>query len=123
MFRSQRKDQIRITATPPITAEDDCPDRRILRCLLDFMMAGFETVRPTRMPPKPKPAEWLESWEDEEYTYLEARIPGDASELEIDLNVFNGVIFARIRRRSSDSVAEAVPPHTDLMGRACGVRA
>ncbi len=98
MLRSQRKEQLGITPTPPITAEDDSPDRRTLLYLLSFVLAGVEGIRSTQMTPTPTPTEWLERWDDDEYTYLEARIPGDDSELELDLNVDNGVIFARIRR-------------------------
>jgi hypothetical protein len=116
MFKSQLKDSMRRTRTPPLTADGDSPDRRVLHSLMSFLVAGFDWVRSTRKPAKPMPAEWLERWEDEEYTYLESRIPGDTSELEVDLHVYGGVIFARIRRRLADSPAEAPPPHPDLMG-------
>ena len=123
MFNSQLKDQIRVTRTPPITDEGDSPDRRTLLYLLSFVLAGFEWVRSSRMTAKSMPTEWLEHWEDDEYTYLETRIPGDTSELEIDLHVYEGVIFARIRRRCADSVGESSPPQTDSIGRTCGIRA
>jgi hypothetical protein len=123
MLRRQRKERGRITPTPPITTEDDSPDRRSLLNLLRIVLAGFERIRSTRIPREPKPSEWLERWDDEEYTYLEARISGGASELEVDLNVYNGLIFARIRRRRADSVVEAGPPRADLLRRVRRVRA
>jgi hypothetical protein len=123
MMTNPLMDQIRLTATPRNPAEDDSPDRRILLRLLSLVMAGYETARSPRMPSRAQPAEWLERWDDEEYTYLETRIPGEASDLDLDLNVQGGVIFARVRRRCADPVAEAGTPHPEPLGRAREVRA
>ena len=121
MYKSQLKGPIRLTTAPPLIAEGDSPDQRALLYLLSFLVAGFDWVRSTRLSAKPTRAGWLEHWEDEEYTYLETRIPGDASELEVNLHVHQGVIFARIRRRNGDGRTEAAPAQPDLDGRARSV--
>jgi hypothetical protein len=117
MFRSHRKGQIRITATPPGTADDESPDRKTLLDLLSFVLTGLESIRSLRTTTSTSPGGWLERWDDDDYTYLETRIPGDASELELDVSVSNGVIFARIRRRRADVLAETSPPQVDRLGR------
>jgi hypothetical protein len=122
MLRNHRNEQIRITATPPPTAEDESPERRTLLYLLNFVLTGVESVRTARMRTNSTSNGWLECWEDEEYTYLETRVAGDDSELELDLNVSHGVIFARIRRRRADSLADTTP-RPDLFGRALDVPA
>ena len=50
---------------------------------------------------------WLDEWSDEQYLYLETRIPDDASGMEIDLNVTNGLIYARIGRRTDEELNSA----------------
>jgi len=100
----------------PSTADN--PDRRTLVYLLNFLLAGFERIPKTRIPPTNPPAKWLDQWEDDEYLYLETKIPGEASGLEIDLNVFNGVIYARIRHRREDKGVEGASPAAEVVGPA-----
>jgi hypothetical protein len=91
--------RVREPVSPPLPVAPDHPDRRILRYLLGFLIAGFERFQPSGVPTMTLPAEWLEDWSDEEYLYLETRITDDTSGLEIDMHLHNGVIFARIRHR------------------------
>ena len=102
MFNSRATERIHVPAAPSIPATAEGPDRRALVYLLDFLLSGFERICRARGSPRIPPVEWLSEWEDDEYLYLETRIPGGASGLEIDLNVFNGVIFARIPHRCED---------------------
>jgi hypothetical protein len=99
-------------ARSPLKADVDDPDRRTLLYLLSFLLAGFDRIRLTRVPPAvPSPA-WLDRWEDEDYVYFETRIAGDSSELELDLTIHDGVIFARVARGDADAEAEALPDDT-----------
>jgi hypothetical protein len=77
-------------------------DRRSLLYLLNFVLVGFERIRTSRLRPEVPFPGWLEHWEDENYLYLETRIPGDTSALEIDLNLHDGVISARIARQREE---------------------
>jgi hypothetical protein len=83
----------------PTPAAEASADRRALLYLLSFLLAGFEQIRFSQVADRTPPVEWIDRWEDDDYIYLEARIPGDESGLRLDLNVDDGVILARIAQR------------------------
>jgi hypothetical protein len=120
MFTTRSTNRVRVPASPPPQGAADNPDRRTLLYLLSFLLAGFERIPSTRVPVTTGPAEWLDQWHDEEYVYLETRIPDDTSGLEIDLHVHDGVIFARIRRRGGDEAADPPQTFTNGVGPAVG---
>ena len=92
-------DQKWMEVAEPIPAAVASADRRALLYLLSFLLASFEQLRFSGVPDRTPPVEWIDRWEDDDYIYLEARIPGDESELRLDLNVEDGVIVARIGQR------------------------
>ncbi|MGP0062266.1 MAG: hypothetical protein ACLQGP_01525 [Isosphaeraceae bacterium] len=118
MFKARATKRMHVPAAPPKPAIVDDPDRRTLVYLLNFLLASFERIQGKRTPPSTPAAARLDQWEDEEYLYLETAIPGDASGLEIDLNVFNGVIYARIRHRGEREVPGDAPPSIVAIGPA-----
>ncbi len=120
MFKASATRRAHVPAAPPKPAATDDPDRRTLVYLLNFLLAGFERIPGKRPAPTSPPAEGLDQWEDEEYLYLETTIPGEASGLELDLNVFNGVIYARIRHRREDQGVEGASAAGGDVGAACG---
>src|SRR5262249_48907983 len=97
----------------PLKEVVDDPDRRTLLYLLSFLLAGFDQIRASQVPLAAPSPEWLDHWDDENFVYLETRIPRDSSELEIDLNVHDGVIFARVARRRADMETQVFTDNVD----------
>jgi hypothetical protein len=117
MLNSRAAKRMPVPPDPAGPAIDDDPHRRTLVYLLNFLLAGFERTPTARIPATVPHAEWLDRWEDDQYVYLETSIPGEPSGLELDMNVYNGVIYARISHRREDqglggtsTAAEAVGP-------------
>ena len=77
-------------------------DRQMLLAVINLLLAGYHRIHPDGPVRSAKTEIPVEQWSDDEYIYLETRVPEEATGLELDLNVFDGVIYARFRR--SDDV-------------------
>ncbi len=98
MLSSSASKRTRASKADPTSDAAESPDRRALIYLLNFLLEGFERISSNGDPPASSPSERLDQWSNDDYMYIETRIPDDLSGLEMDLGLVNGVIFARIRR-------------------------
>jgi hypothetical protein len=87
---------------PPLAPDSgDGGDRLAFFHLIMFLLACLDRMSTDSCGAPNTEYKWLEEWSDENYLYLETFFPVDSSEMEIDLNVSNGSIYARIARGTS----------------------
>jgi hypothetical protein len=94
---------------PLVPPSGDGGDRQAFFYLIMFLLAGLDRMSTDSSSAANADYDWLEEWSDEKYLYLEALFPDDLSGMEIDLNVSNGTIYARIARRI-DGMRKSEPP-------------
>lgn len=94
MLSSSASKRTRASKADPTSDAAESPDRRALIYLLNFLLEGFERISSNGDPPASSPSERLDQWSNDDYMYIETRIPDDLSGLEMDLGLVNGVIFA-----------------------------
>jgi hypothetical protein len=89
--------------TPPLVpSSDKGGGRQAFLCIIIFLLACLDRMSTESSSAANTEYHWLDEWSDEQYIYLETRIPSDSSGMEIDLNVTNGLIYARIARRTDE---------------------
>ena len=95
--------------TPLVPISGDGGDRNAFLYLIIFLLACLDRMSTESSSAANTEYQWLDEWSDEHYLYLETRIPDDSSKMEIDLNVINGLIYARIARRTDDGLNSESP--------------
>jgi hypothetical protein len=84
--------------TPFVPASGDEGDRNAFLNLIIFLQACLDRMSTDNSSAANTEYQWLDEWSDDDYLYLETRIPADSSGMAIDVNVCDGLIFARIAR-------------------------
>jgi len=111
MMKLNETKLIKLQIPPLVPASGDGDDRQAFLYLIIFLLACLERIITDRASAKKTEYKWLEEWSDEDYFYLETHIPDDSSGMEIDLNVTNGLIYARIARRTDGNMNSEPPAH------------
>jgi hypothetical protein len=84
--------------TPLVPASRDEGDRNAFLNLIIFLQACLDRMSTDNSSAANTEYQWLDEWSDDDYLYLETRIPADSSGMAIDVNVCDGLIYARIAR-------------------------
>jgi hypothetical protein len=104
------KTQLGVPPTlPPVPTSSDGGDRQAFLYLIIFVLACLDRMSTESSSAANTEYQWLDEWSDEQYLYLETHIPDDSSGMEIDLNVSNGLIYARIARRTEEELDPESP--------------
>jgi hypothetical protein len=111
MIKPNETKPTKLPIPPLVPASGDGDDRQAFLYLIIFLLACLERIITDRASAAKAEYKWLEEWSDEDYFYLETHIPDDSSGMEIDLNVTNGSIYARIARRTDGNMNSEPPAH------------
>jgi hypothetical protein len=111
MIKPNETKVTKLPIPPVVPASGDGDDRQAFLYLIIFLLACLERIITDRASAAKAEYKWLEEWSDKDYFYLETNIPDDSSGMEIDLNVTNGSIYARIARRTDGNMNSEPPAH------------
>jgi hypothetical protein len=111
MIKPNETKLTKLPIPPLVPASGDGDDRQAFSYLIIFLLACLERIITDRASAAKPQYKWLEEWSDEDYFYLETHIPDDSSGMEIDLNVTNGLIYARIARTTDGNMNSEPPAH------------
>lgn len=85
-------------APPLFPASCEEGDRNAFLYLITFLLACLDRMNSDDSSAANTEYKWLDEWSDDDYLYLESRIPDDSCGMAIDVNVGDGLIYARIAR-------------------------
>jgi len=109
MIEPEETNLIKPPTPPLVPTSGDGGDRQAFLYLIIFLLACLDRMSTDSSSAAKTEYPWLDEWSDKEYLYLETHIPDDSSGMEIDLNVINGLIYARIARRTDNGLNSESP--------------